>query len=910
MEKADHCLSPDEVMTNLGSSVNGLDEEEARSRLAKYGPNELEAKKGVPPLSIFLRQFKNFMTLVLIAAALVSIGVAAYGGTSEEYLDAAVIIIIVLINAFLGFIQEYRAEKALEALKELAAPTTVVLRSGKEKKVPAKELVPGDLFILATGDKVPADGRVLEAVNLRIDEASLTGESEAVEKDATCLSPDVQLMDRTNMVFAGCIVEYGRGRAIVTQTGMRTQLGKIAELIEEVDTQTPLQAKLAKLGRQLAILVILTSVVVFLAGIAQNVSAGEMLLTSVSLAVAAIPEGLPAIVTVSLALGVQRMAKRNAIVRNLPAVETLGSATVVCTDKTGTLTKGEMNVREIWINEALEVSGEGYEPKGRISRSGSPIELGAWQDLDWLIKAGALCNDSSLDQEKGRWGIKGDPTEGALLVLAGKHGLEIETLRREMPREREVPFDSRNKRMITVHSLSGIEFAFMKGGLESVLSICSTMDWERRTKLSDDEKLKIMKANDAMADRAMRVLAFAMKEVGDGALEEGFVFLGMVGMLDAPRKEAVEAIKRCKTAGIRVIMITGDHVRTARAIAEEMGIGKREGPALTGQELSTMGLSDLEEKVKEVNVYARVSPEDKVNIVQALQKNGEVVAMTGDGVNDAPALKKAEIGVAMGITGTDVAKEASDIILLDDNFASIVNAVEEGRGIYGNIRKFVSYLLCCNTGEVMAMFMASFVFIEEGMIPFLLPLQILWMNLITDGFPALALGLERTSSTVMEQAPRDPKEPPVGRKMFLKILFLGLLMALGSMVVYWIVWDWALGQGYSSEESISRARTAAFCAIVTFQLLLAFSARSEEESIVAIGPFSNRMLLLAVSVSFILQLMVVYLPWFGGAFGTVPLGLYEWALILIVGLIGPLANEAWKAAERARTRSKVKSMAT
>jgi P-type Ca2+ transporter type 2C len=906
MEKPDHCLSPEEVLTRLGSSIEGLDEAEARSRLTRYGPNELEAKRGVPPLKIFLRQFKNFMTVVLVAAALISIGIAVYNGTSEEYLDAAVIIIIVLINAILGFVQEYRAEKALEALRELAAPTATVIRSGKEVKVPAKELVPGDVFILSTGDKVPADGRVIEAANLRVNEAPLTGESGAVTKGVACASLDAQPMERDNMAFAGCIVEYGRGKAVVTETGMGTQLGKIAELIEGEDRETPLQVKLARLGRQLGVLVILTCVVVFLVGLVQSVPASDMFLTSVSLAVAAIPEGLPAIVTVSLALGVQRMAKRNAIVRSLPAVETLGSATVICTDKTGTLTMGEMNAREIWMDGKIEVSGEGYEPVGRITKDGAPVALGAWQGFDWLVRAGALCNDSSLGQEKGRWTIKGDSTEGTLLVLARKHGLDLEALKVDFPRESEVPFDSDKKRMITVHAHSGMRYAFLKGAAESVLSICTTMDWEARIALDGLRRSRILEANDAMADRALRVLAIGMKEVEDGELEEGFVFLGLVGMIDAPRKEAIKAIERCKRAGIRVIMITGDHERTARAIAEEMGLAEKDAPSLTGRDLSTMSAADLAQRIKEVNVFARVSPEDKAKIVLALQKNGEVVAMTGDGVNDAPALKNAEIGVAMGITGTDVSKEAADIILTDDNFASIINAVEEGRGIYGNIRKFVSYLLCCNAGEVLAMFLASLIFVEEGMIPFLLPIQILWMNLVTDGFPALALGLEKTSPTVMDRGPRDPEEPPVDRRTFVRIAFLGLLMAVGSMAVFQIVNGWALATGAPTEEGLVRARTAAFCAIVSFQLLLAFSARSEEESLLAIGPFSNRKLILAVLVSFLAQLAVVYLPGIGDAFGTAPLSIEEWGLVLAVGLTGLVANEAWKAVARARSSPKAK----
>jgi len=896
MERGSHCLTKEEVLARLGSSANGLEEQEARARLEKFGPNELDARKGISPISLFLRQFKNFMVMVLIAAALVSVGIAAYNGSSEEYLDAAVIVLIVIINAVLGFFQEYKAEKALEALKELAAPKATVRRSGKEFQIPAKELVPGDVVLLATGDKVPADGRLIEAVNLRVNEASLTGESEVVTKGTACLAEDVDLMDRENMAFAGCIVEYGRGVMTVTETGMRTHLGKIAELIETDDVETPLQIKLAKLGRQLGVLVIITCAVVFVVGLLQNVAAEKMLLTSVSLAVAAIPEGLPAIVTVSLALGVQRMAKRNAIVRSLPAVETLGSATVICTDKTGTLTKGEMNIREIWTVQRILVTGEGYEPKGELLVDGSLVQAEDIPRMDWLIRAGALCNDASLSLEEARWTVKGDTTEGTLLVLARKVGLDLNALRSDYPRVEEIPFDSDKKRMITVHEHGGRRYAFLKGAPESVLAISSGERFGGAINpLTDDTRKRILAENDDMADRALRVLGLAMRELqGEEELERDFTFLGLVGMIDAPRKEAVEAIARCKRAGIRVIMITGDHERTARAIGVEMGIVEKGTPAMTGKDIDMMDAAELAERVKKVSVFARVSPEHKVKIVSALQSNGEYVAMTGDGVNDAPALKGAEIGVAMGVTGTDVAKEASDIILTDDNFASIVNAVEEGRGIYDNIRKFVSYLLSCNAGEVMAMFLASLVFVEGSMIPFLLPIQILWMNLVTDGFPALALGLEKTSPKVMERGPRDPDEPPVDRRTMTRIAFLGLMMALGSMLVYQVVLRAAMDAGDSLEQAVPGARTAAFCTIVSFQLLLAFSARSEEESLLSLGPFSNRMLVLAVAASFLMQLVVVYVPGVNDAFGTVPLAAQEWALVLMVGLSGLVANEAWK----------------
>ncbi|HUL39473.1 MAG TPA: HAD-IC family P-type ATPase [Methanomassiliicoccales archaeon] len=898
MESKEYCQSPDEVLKELSSSPNGLGPEEARARLSRYGFNELEVKRGISPLALFLSQFKSFIVLVLIVAAFISVAIAILNGTSEEYLDAAVILLIVLINAVLGFFQEYRAEKSLQALKELTSPIARVIRSGAELELPARELVPGDVIILSTGNKVPADGRLIEASNLKLNEAPLTGESLPVAKTVACVSEDADLMDRDNMVFSGCLVEYGRGKAVVTRTGMRTQLGRIAELIEADDTQTPLQMKLARLGKQLSVLVLITCTVVFLVGLLQGVAADRMFLTAVSLAVAAIPEGLPAIVTVSLALGVERMAKRNAIVRRLPAVETLGSATVICTDKTGTLTKGEMNIREIWLGKRIQVTGEGYSPDGKLLLDNEEIDVDSVPGLEMMLRAGALCNDAVLVEEGGAWTIKGDTTEGTLLVLARKAKLELESIADEFPRINELPFDSDKKRMITVHEGSGIRYAFLKGATESTLSISSKrFEGEELVPLDEAFRKLVMAENDGMADRALRVLALGFKQLGspDEELEKDFIFLGLVGMIDAPRQEAIEAVKRCKKAGIRVMMITGDHERTARAIGLEMGIAtERDEPVLSGKDLERMSDQDLIERVRRVNIFARVSPEHKVRIVAALQSIGEVVAMTGDGVNDAPALKKAEIGVAMGVTGTDVSKEASDIVLTDDNFASIVDAVEEGRGIYDNIRKFVTYLLSCNVGEVLTMFTATLVFVEAVLIPFLLPIQILWMNLVTDSFPALALGMEKTSPKVMERGPRDPNEPPVGRKALARIGFLGAMMALGALLVFQFEYSSGLNSGLTSEVAATLARTVAFCSIVSFQLFLAFSARSEDESLLSLGPFTNRKLVLAVVASFIMQLVVVYVPALNGAFGTTPIAAEQWLPVLAVGLLGLISNEAWK----------------
>jgi len=900
MEEQWHCATVEESLARMSSSLSGLSEEEARSRLQNYGPNELTAKGRTSRLKILLRQFKSLLVVILIAAAGISAAIGIVNQSSEEYLDAAVIMLIVIINAMLGFFQEYRAEQALQALKEMAAPKATVIRGGTERQIPSKELVPGDVIILATGDKVPADGRVIESFNLKVNEAPLTGESEATPKQVSCLADEIVVMDKANMVFSGCAVEYGRGKALVTETGMRTALGKIAELIETADEETPLQKKLARLGKQLGIAILAATAFIFLVGLLQNVAAEQMFLTAVSLAVAAIPEGLPAIVTISLALGLQRMAKRNAVVRSLPAVESLGSATVICTDKTGTLTKGEMNIREVVVSQPVSVSGEGFEPRGNFTVKGAEIDPSTIPELEWLMRAGVLCNDSNLYEEKGRWMIRGDTTEGTFLVMGRRANLDVDKIRREWPRISEIPFDSNKKRMITFHEHDGKKYAFLKGGTEPVLDICDhRLVGADVEPLEEAEKAILQDQSNALAERALRVLAVGMRSlppmIGEDELEEHFTFLGLVGMIDAPRTEAIVAIARCKRAGIRVVMITGDHELTARAIAAEMGIAPRGAKVINGRTLETTSTEALAEMVKDVSVFARVAPEHKVKIVEALKANGEIVAMTGDGVNDAPALKRADIGVAMGITGTDVAKEASEIVLTDDNFASIVNAVEEGRGIYDNIKKFVAFLLACNVGEVVTMFLASLFFLLPGMVPFLLPIQILWTNLATDGFPALAIGLEPTSPTVMDRPPRDPKESPVPRKAVYRIFVIASIMAIGTLISFQLAYDNSLQVlGLGNEAAIVRARTVAFCTLVSFQLLFSFSARSETETIWKLGPLSNRKLLAAVAASFGLQLLVVYLPGVGTAFGTVPIGLQEWGLIIMIALTGLIANELWK----------------
>lgn len=905
MDEEWHSLTKEKALERLGTSKRGLSEQTAGQRLDEYGPNELMEAGGTSPLRIFIQQFKEVLVIILIIAALISAAIAIVQGTIEEWFDATVIMFIVFLNAILGFVQEYKAEKTMQALKELAAPRAKVIRDGVEIEIPSRELVPGDVILLATGDKISADARLLESINLKVNEASLTGESVPIRKNADIiLEKGAFLGERTNMVFSGCLVEYGRGRAVVTSTGMSTVLGRIAGLIQAEPEQTPLQKKLKVLGKQLGIAVLLISIFIFIVGLIQNVDIVAMFLTSVSLAVAAIPEGLPAVVTISLALGLQRMVRRNAVIRRLPAVESLGSATVICTDKTGTLTKGEMNIREIFTDETVLVSGEGFDPAGEFTLGGNRINPLENERMRWLLGAGVLCNDATLISEKGKWRIGGDTTEGTFMVTARKAGLDEDQFIDEHPRVFEIPFDSTKKRMTTVNRFGENRYAFTKGAAENVLALC-TYKYSNGgiAPLSEEELEEIRRKDSEMASRALRVLALAMKEVDDGELsedsvEKDLIFLGLVGMIDSPRTEATQAIKVSKQAGIKVKMITGDHALTAKAIAIEMGIDSRkDAPVMTGRDLEEISVEELSEVVKEVNIYARVAPEHKVKIVEALKRNGEIVAMTGDGVNDAPALKKADIGVAMGITGTDVSKEASEMVLVDDNFASIVSATEEGRGIYDNVKKFVSFLLSCNAGEVATMFFATLIFIEPEMLPFLLPIQILWINLVTDGLPALALGVEPTDPDVMDRPPRDPNEPPITRLMAYRIIAIGIIMAIGTLASFWIE--------YSATGNVTRARTVAFCTLVLFQMFFVFSSRSERRTVFGLGIRSNMKLVYAVLVSIGLQLVVVYLPPLNEVFRTEPIGLSEWLIIIPIAMSALIINEIWKVTKRRNARVRI-----
>jgi Ca2+-transporting ATPase len=832
------------------SAERGLSDAEAKQRLSEYGPNSIEEAHKISLLKIFMGQFASPIVWILLAAMVISAVV-------EEWTDFWVIAAIVVLNAVLGCVQEYRAEAAIEALKKMVSLRAKVLRDGKVTEVDASELVPGDVVLFETGDKVPADARLIEVVNLATQEAALTGESTPVMKNTDVLNDHIAVADQRNMVFSSTIITNGRGKAVVVSTGMQTEIGKIAKLIKEAKSEpTPLQKKLSSLSKLLAVIVILIAIVVFGAGVFYGLPAFDMFLASIALAVAAIPEGLPAVVTVALALGVQKMARQNALMRKLPAVETLGACSVICADKTGTMTHNQMTVKHVYANqESVAVSGSGYSPEGRFMKEPLNFSL--------LLKIGALNNNAKVTQDGNDWKVIGDPTEAALIVSARKAGINVEQLNLTYPRMKEVEFTSERKIMTTVHKSNKKMYVFTKGAPEVVVRLCTKQLVNGKlVRFSRSDAEKVLAMNEAYANKALRVLAFAYKETTPGAkekLESDLVFVGLQAMIDPPRYEVKAAIEKCKTAGIKVVMITGDHLSTAKAIAKELGI---EGRAITGVDLDHI---DLDSHVEYIGVYARVNPAHKLKIVEALQKKGHVVAMTGDGVNDAPALKKADLGIAMGISGTDVAKEASAMVLADDNFASIVKAVEEGRVIFDNIKKFVEYLLSSNMGEVLTLFAGI---ILGWPLP-VTALMILWINLITDGAPALALGIEPPEPGVMRRHPRKVEENIVNKSRGTMIFLIGLIMMLATLFVF----DY-----YGPDVQLAKAQTMAFTTLMLLQMFNVLNQRSESNSLFQIGVFKNKWLWLAIIASVGLQLFVVEVPFMQQLFGTVHLALKDWLI--------------------------------
>ena len=924
-----HSLSGDQVLQKLKSAPNsGLTSADAQARLEKVGPNQLKEKPRPTFFQLVLDQLKSFVIILLVVAALISLILG-------EYVDASAILAIVLLNAILGVVQESRAEEALAALKKMAAPEAQVLRDGRRSSLPAPQLVPGDIVFLEAGNYIPADVRLLEAVNLKIDEASLTGESNAVEKNAMAvLDEDITLGDRRNTAFMGTVVTYGRGKGVVTSTGMHTQLGLIADMLQTVgNEETPLQRRLDQLGKTLGIACLAVCAIVFGVGFLEGGNPLTLFMTAVSLAIAAVPEGLPAIVTISLALGMKEMIKRHALIRRLSSVETLGSATVICSDKTGTLTQNIMTVTRIWVDgQFVKVTGNGYEPVGDFYVGEKKVDLDNYPAVRTALWVGALNNDASLEEmpsDNGKLNVHliGDPTEGSILVAALKAGAIATDLEESYPRENEIPFDSERKRMVTIHAIKnpirGDISPFIdethkdayaiavKGAPDIVLKLCNRfqpMEDGTPLPMDEDKRKQILAANDAMTKDALRVLGVAYRVVSEIAekvqsedVEQDLIFIGLLGMIDPARTEVAPAIKVASKAGIRTIMITGDYPNTARAIAESIGLLRPGHNVLTGAQLDDIADAQLASEVEQTDVFARVSPEHKMRIVDALRANEEIVAMTGDGVNDAPAIKRADIGVAMGITGTDVAKETADMVLTDDNYVSIVSAVEQGRIIYSNIRKFVFYLISCNLAEILIIFLPTAFgrLIFPASIPPeqyapLTAIQLLWLNLVTDGAPALALGTEKGDPDIMDQKPRPPREPIINKTMWVGVIAQTVALACVTLLAFWI----------GHNHNMLYAETMAFVTLALAELPMAYAARSERFPLLKIGVFSSKWMNYAVLVSTLLILAVVYIPGVNTVFGTVPLGFREWELILPLVLVPMVVAEITKSILRAIQKRK------
>jgi Ca2+-transporting ATPase len=926
-----HSRTVQEVAGALGTDpATGPTSAEAQARLARYGPNELAERPRPGFWQLLLEQFNNFLVIILIVSAVISFLLG-------EMIEAGAIMAIVLLNAVLGVIQESKAEEALAALQKMAAPDAHVLRAGHRITIPAREVVPGDIVFLEAGNYVPADVRLVESINLRIDEASLTGESVPVEKVANVtLSEDVPLGDRVNSAFMGTTVTYGRGTGIVVATGMQTQIGLIAEMIQSYEEEpTPLQRRLDQLGRWLGWGSLIVCGIVFIEAIIQDTDLSivasqglvsylvqtrqqivDLFIVAVSLAIAAVPEGLPAVVTICLALGMREMVQRHALIRRLPAVETLGSATVIGSDKTGTLTQNEMMAVRLYVADLrLDVSGEGYQPQGDFTHYGEPADPRDNPEMMALLTGSLLCSDARLELVESEDGdqqhrIVGDPTEGAMVVAAAKAGLRRDEVEGRLPRVAEVPFDSDRKRMSTIHRLDGREreegrgleyIAYVKGAPDVLLPLCNAIrEGGAEEPLTEGRRCHIDNVIRDLGGEGLRVLAVAYRhldripdELNADEVEKDLTLIGLVAMIDPARPEVRPAVERARRAGIRTVMITGDYPDTARAVAQEIDLLRPGGEVVTGAELNDMSDEQLVERIEGVDVFARVSPQHKVRIVEALKARDHIVAMTGDGVNDAPALKRASIGVAMGITGTDVSKETADMVLTDDNYASIVSAVEQGRVIYSNIRKFVYYLISCNVAEIMVIFLATL----AGSPPPLTAIQLLWLNLLTDGAPALALGLERGDPDIMEQSPRPVREPIINRLMRVGIAVQTVAITAVVLAAYYVGWAW-------NPSDLALARTMAFVTLSASELVRAYTARSERASLLRLGVFSNKYMQYAVLVSIALLLGVVYAPFLQPIFDTVPLGIRDWTLVLPLLLVPGIAAEITKALVRLRDRQR------
>ncbi|MBL7126487.1 MAG: HAD-IC family P-type ATPase [Dehalococcoidales bacterium] len=866
-----HNLPTGEALEALGSRRSGLAADEVRTRRLQYGPNEFKGKKKTPPIIVFLRQFLSPLIYVLMVAAIISLIV-------EHFIDAGVILGVLFLNAAIGFIQEIRAEKAMAALIQMAAPKARVRRDGEMKLIAARDIVPGDIMLLETGDRVPADARLIEVSNLKVNEAMLTGESMPVDKATDAFSEDVPLAERKNMVHMGTIVNYGRATALAVRTGMATDIGQIATAIQEIKPEkTPLQKNISKLSRYIVVLFLGICALLVAVGLLKGLDWLEVFLLAVAAAVSAIPEGLPTVVTVVLAIGMRIMARRNAIIRKLVAVETLGSATVICSDKTGTLTLNEMTVQRLYLDgQTIEITGEGYVPRGEFRRDGQLIDPQNEPPVNLMLRISALCNDSFLTRKDNDecCDIYGDPTEGALLVAATKAGMNKEKLEKAYPRLDEIPFQSEKQYMATLHPRDGGRVVYVKGSVERVLALSKyRLKGEQVVPLTEKDADVVTQANTDMAGQALRVIATAyaelpseLEDLKDEHIRGNLVFVGLAGMADLPREEAREAIKLCKQAGIRVAMITGDHKITAESIARQLDLPP--GKTVTGLELQQMTDEELFEQVEDISVFARIEPLHKLRIVNALKSHGHVVAMTGDGVNDAPALKAANIGIAMGITGTDVAKESSDMILVDDNFTSVVAAVEEGRAIFNRLRNVIFFLLSTNLGELLVLTLAL---LFVGKAP-LLAVQIIWINLVTDTTAAVPLGLEPKFGDELKQPPRHPRVGMVFPGLLLRIIFMATFMGVGAFLVF----RWA-----EPRMSIEEARTITFCTIVAFEWFRAFNARSDEYTIFRLGIFRNRWLLMAIAGAIALQMLAVYAPFMQVAFRTVPLTVEKWGIALL-----------------------------